>query len=676
MNNMEIFSIYDQATLQRLVITDELTGLYNRRHFRQYLDYLKSEEGEEKLRFALIFLDIDNFKMYNDNYGHSCGDKILIEVAKILNKVVGDKGIVFRYAGDEFTIILPREAAGQAAKICEEIVNDLELEFPYKDFSSDLGKITMSAGYAYYPEEGGTFSEIIDIADKALYYAKKEGKGIYYGGKGVAQVLERMKNNWPPVVYSKDLVGREKELNQLRELVLDSRNGIGQVILIEGEAGVGKSRLMRHFAKSLRAGDYNIIIGECSNSTVMIPYHPFREGLSHCFEAKDPRMLQCYRSLDKVYRKELIKFIPSFMRYETQEKIAADGEIDKFMLYQSILNLLVSLSKQLPIILILDDIHWADEASLNLIVYLAKQLENERILICTCFREEEAPNSNFYHLIKGMSRESKVKHMTLERLTREHLSLMIDKIFEPYKLSEEFKKWVHDESEGNPFYAEEIIKSLLEEGKITKKDSQAIVENYKKFSLPHSIKELILRRILRLSINEQRILGYASVIGQEFQLDLLYKLLEEDESYVLDVLEKARKAFIIKELHEGGAERFTFYHNKIRETIYLEMGFIRRKKLHLRLAELLEQLYSDNLEEVVETIAFHYDKAQKYDKAYKFSLWAAEKAIHLHSYKQAIRYYETCLNYKEYISIPQDEIKNIENKAKQLGEEHLGLEGS
>lgn len=672
---MNMFSIYDPATLQRLVMTDELTGLYNRRYFRQYLDYLKVE-AEENLRFSLIFLDVDNFKMYNDNYGHSCGDKILIEVAKILQKAVGNRGVVFRYAGDEFTVILPKEASEQAEKICEEIVRNLELEFPYKDFSSDFGKITISAGYAYYPEGGKTFSEIIDLADKALYYAKKEGRGIYYGGKRVAQAIDRMKNNWPPVVYCKDLVGREKELNRLRELVLYSRSGVEQVILIEGEAGVGKSRLMKHFAKSLRAGDYNIIIGECSNSTVMIPYHPFREGLSHCFEAKDPRMLQCYGSLDKVYRKELIKFIPSFMRYETKEKIAADSEIDKFMLYQSILNLLVSLSKQLPIILILDDIHWADEASLNLIVYLTKQLENERILICTCFREEEAPNSNFYHLIKGMSRESKVKHMILERLTRENLSLMIDKIFEPNKLAEEFKKWIHDESEGNPFYAEEIIKSLLEEGKITKQDSKMIIEDYKKFSLPHSVKELILRRIFRLNINEQRILGYASVIGQEFQLAILYKLLEEDESYVLDVLEKARKAFIIKELHEGGTEKFAFYHNKIRETIYLEMGFIRRKKLHLRLAELFEKLYSDNLEEVVETIAFHYDKAQKYDKAYKFSLLAAEKAIYLHSYKQAIKYYESCLNYKKYISISQNEIKDIENKAKKLREEHLGLEGS
>jgi diguanylate cyclase (GGDEF)-like protein len=614
--------------------------------------------------------------MFNDNYGHSCGDKVLIEVAKILQKVVGEEGVVFRYAGDEFTIIIPNGNETDAEEMCKRISSTLDEGFPYNEFQYEISRVSISAGYACFPAEGGSFAEIIDLADKALYYAKKEGGGTYYGCTKVKQIKEQMKNSWPPVIYCRELVGREKELSQLRNLVLESKSGLGQVILIEGEAGIGKSRLMRHFAKSLRVGDYNIIIGECSNSTIMIPYHPFREGLSHCFEAKDPRMLQCYRSLDKTYRRELIKFIPSFIRYETEKEVSGDSEIDKFMLYQSILNLLVLLSKQLPVILILDDIHWADEASLNLIVYLAKQCENERILICTCFREEEAPNSNFYHLIKGMSRESRIKHMLLERLTEDALSLMIDKIFEPHILPSDFKKWMHSESEGNPFYAEEIIKSLIEEGRITKRDSQVVVEDYNKISMPHSIKELILRRILRLSINEQRILGYASVIGQEFRLDLLYKLLEEDESYVLDVLEKARKAFIIKELHEAGAEKFAFYHNKIRETIYLEMGFIRRKKLHLRLAELLENLYADNINDVLEMLAFHYDKAQRYDKAYKYSILAAQKALNLHSYNQALKYYEACLGYKEYLSLSDNEIKEIEKKVKDIREKHLGTRGN
>src|SRR4030042_2227439 len=252
--------------------------------------------------------------------------------------------------------------------------------------------------------------------------------------------------------------------------------------------------------------------------------------------------------------------------------------------------------------------------------------------------------------------------MILMRLFEESLSNMVDIIFDPYLLSGEFKKWLHHESEGNPFYAEEIIKSLIEEGKIIKNNGEIAVADYKKFGLPHSVKELILRRVLRMSVNEQRILGYASVIGQEFPLDLLYTLLEEDESYVLDVLEKARKAFIIKELVDERIEKFAFYHNKIRETIYLEMGYIRRKKLHLRLAELLERMHQDNINEIIEMLAYHYNKAQRYDKAYKYSLLGAEKAISLHAYQQAIKYLENCLDYNNYIEVGESEIKDIQHR--------------
>lgn len=666
-NYLDLFQISDTNILQRLLMTDELTSLYNRRYFRQYLDELKRQETEKKLQFTLLFLDIDNFKEFNDNYGHSCGDNVLIEVAKILKNAIENRGKIFRYAGDEFTIILPRHDENEAIAMSQRILEHLKNFFPYSQFPARMNQVTISIGYACYPDEGKVFSQIIDAADRALYYAKKQGRGVFFGGCKMKVNLEKLINNWPPIVYCKELVGRNKEIGYLREKVVNSEDGKGQIVLIEGEAGIGKSRLIRQFARSLRAGDYNIIIGDCSNSTTMIPYHPFREGLSHCFEAKDPRMLRCFKELDEPFRRELIKFIPSFVRF-VDEKGAPPGEssIDRFLLYQSILNLLVSFSKNLPVIFILDDIHWADEASLNLIVYLARQTENEKIMICTCFREEEAPNSNFYHMIQSMSRESRVKHIKLGRLNEDSISRMIDVIFESHVLPDEFKLWVHQETEGNPFYAEEIIKSLLEEHKIVRTETGVAVGDYMKFGLPHSIKELILRRVLRLNANEQRILGYASVIGHEFTSDLVAKLLEEDESYVLDILDKARKAFIIKEMIEDQEEKYSFYHNKIRETIYLEMGFIKRKKLHLRLAELIEKLYPDNLHDFIEILSFHYSKAQAYEKAYHYSLRAADKAIAIQSFQQGIIYLEKCLSYKEFVSLDGEQIENIKNRIKQI----------
>ncbi len=661
-NQMNSFKINDTLILQKLLMTDELTNAYNRRYFRQYLDELKKEELQKEIKFALLFLDIDRFKEFNDNYGHSCGDKVLIEVAKILFKTVADKGKVFRYAGDEFTIILPDHNEEEAKRMCKKIQDSIKKEFPYEEFPYKISPVSLSIGYSFYPEEGNTFSQVLDIADRALYYAKREGGDCFFSNQDLRNNLQKIISEWPPIVYCKELVGRAKEINYLRELVLYSRNGKGQLILIEGEAGVGKSRLIRHFANSLRVGDYNIIIGECNQSSVLIPYHPFKVGLSHAFEAKDARMLKCFRELELAYKRELIKFIPPFERYDPTIELPKDQNIDRFLLYQSIMNLLSSMAKHLPIVLILDDIHWADESSLHLLAYLAKQIENERIMICTCFREEEAPDSNFYHVMQTMSRDKKIHHLKLERLDENSVRIMIDKIFDPYEIPDEFKIWVYQESEGNPFYIEEIIKSLLDEGKIYRKNSKIIVEDYIKFSLPRTIRELILRRILKLSPNEQRILGYASIIGQEFSVDLLSKLMEEDESYILDVLDRARKAFLIREVIEESGERYAFYHNKIREAIYYEMGFIKRKKLHQRIGEMIEKISKDNLKEVAEVLAYHYSKAQLYDKAYEYSLISAEKSIALEAFQQSILYLERCLSYKDFVPLNEDQVEEIKSK--------------
>ena len=157
------------------------------------------------------------------------------------------------------------------------------------------------------------------------------------------------------------------------------------------------------------------------------------------------------------------------------------------------------------------------------------------------------------------------------------------------------------------------------------------------------------RRVGRLSDPLQRVLGFSSIIGYEFDLHILVKLIEENEGYLLDQLEQLTKLQIIREIHSGIEDRFAFAHNKIRDVIYEEMGLIKRKKFHRKVGEILEQLHQDNLGLFAEDLAYHFEQAGIMQKAFAYSLEAGKKALQVHAYSDAYQHFERCSKYKEMV---------------------------
>ena len=258
-------------------------------------------------------------------------------------------------------------------------------------------------------------------------------------------------------------------------------------------------------------------------------------------------------------------------------------------------------------------------------------------------------------ILQNMSRENLYDKIELKPLSFEETSLMLGEIFRGFPVSLGLQQWIYSEAEGIPFYVEELLKLLMDEGYLQKFPDEIRLKVPDKFILPYSIRALIQRRIQRLDEHSRKVLSLASIIGKDFDLKTLGRLTGENEGQLLDVLENLTKLEIIHEDSDGGVERFSFHHNKIRDVIYDEIGNTRRKKFHRNVAEILEDLHTNDVQLYAEDLAYHFECSEEPAKAAYYSLIAGKKALQIHAYLDAYNHFHRCF---QYTRLDQD-ISNI-----------------
>ncbi|HET6267236.1 MAG TPA: diguanylate cyclase, partial [Acidobacteriota bacterium] len=639
--------------------TDDLTGLYNRRFFRQCIGELKSQCDENGGSFALLILDVDRFKEINDAYGHAVGDQALISIARVLEREFTGRGFVFRYAGDEFVGMIPQLSEEDARAFCSRILAEVSLIGAQGEDKNPLKSLSVSIGVSLYPQDGTGISELMDLADRALYASKMSGRNSFHTATEMNRRDREEGRKWPPKVVCESLIGREPQWELLHKHFQDCSNARGHLVFVSGEGGIGKSRLLQQYCRRHRASDYHILVGECTEGTTIHSYAPVRDALKKGFEAKDPATVNLYKQLEENCRRELIALVPQFSRFEKSPLTPAQST-DRYFLLESILMLLQTLSRQLPTVLVLEDIHWSDEATLNLLQYLARNVRGEKILLVATFRDEEAIHTELPSIIQNMSRENLFETIQLKPLAVDETGMMVQEIFRGYHLSEDFKQFMFHESEGIPFYVEELIKLLLEEGYVERFGTELELHKPDKMLLPFSIRSLVQRRISRLADAPKRVLDFASIIGYEFDLGILARLIEENEGQLLDLLEQLIKMQLIREVGAEGEEHYAFKHNKIRDVVYEDMGLIKRKKFHRRVGELLEETHPEDLLLYAEELAYHFHQGGEWAKASAYSLQAGKKALQIHDYRSASSFFERCFDFARHLdSYPVDQLVDL-----------------
>ena len=441
------------------------------------------------------------------------------------------------------------------------------------------------------------------------------------------------------------LVGREHELGDMLAAWrrISALSGDGRVLLVSGEPGIGKTRLVRELMTQVQVAGARVLMGECY-AEGGVPYAPVAsliyQGIA-CLEAGNGRSPVLP---DRVLA-DLITLAPELrMRYPMiPPNPSLDPQTEQQRTYESVLALLSAVSALAPTMAILDDVHWADSGTLYLLRHLARRSRaaNLRLLLVAMYREVELDEALPWHeVLLDLTRERLATRVKLGRLTREQTRDLLYALFEE-EITPEFLDGIYKETEGNPFFVEEVCKTLVEEGKLYFKDGSWQRPPMTEIIVPQSVRIAIQARVAKLSEPAQEILRLASILGREFDFQVIRQASDWDEDTLISALEEAGHAQFISEMRsdQPGQVKFVFVHALIPATLSDSISSLRRQRMHRRVAQVIERLLPDDYE----SLANHFKQAGDLEPARVYFGKAGERALKVYANQEAERYFRTAL---------------------------------
>jgi predicted ATPase len=320
-------------------------------------------------------------------------------------------------------------------------------------------------------------------------------------------------------VVSPVLVGRIQEMDTLERALHSAQRGAGQCIVIAGEAGVGKSRLLSEICRRAEVERFLILRGYCFEQDAAFPYAPLvdalRTHLARCVPLEINERLGPFAP-------EIVKLVPEMALAlpDLQPSPALDPEAEKRRLFESLIGFFIRLAAMQPLLLILEDLHWSDKVSLDFLQLFARRLPTHPILLLASYRQEEAPLP-LTHLLAQFDRERLAREIALAPLTRPNVDLMLRAIFDlPHPVKTEFLDLLYPLTEGNPFFLEEVLKALIATGEIYYTAGHWERKPIRELRVPRSVQDTVQRRTSQLSQAAQKVLTLAAVAGRRFDFAL------------------------------------------------------------------------------------------------------------------------------------------------------------
>ena len=428
-----------------------------------------------------------------------------------------------------------------------------------------------------------------------------------------------------------DFVGRADERSQLDQIGAAAESGHRQVALVSGEPGIGKSRLAAQTAIDLHSRGAAVLFGR-STEDVDPPHRPWAEALSHYVEHAPQSVID--RHVDR-HGGELRRLAPGL-----SDRVAdlpppsqTDSETERYLLRAAAIGLLQEAAREQVVVVVLDDLQWADSQSLALLRHLVSSTSDAELLVLGTHRESELTRGHPLNQVLGdLRREEGVRRISLTGLGEDDVDSLMQAVLgeslpeEGTGLADEIRR----ETDGNPFFVAEILRHLDEAGAMSQDDAGhwALTSSLVDLGLPQSIREVVTSRAERLGDETASLLSTAAVIGRDFDLELLAGAAGRSEDEVLDRLDGAVRGALLYEGRSPG--RFTFAHSLVNNTLYDDLGATRRAQTHRQVAEALEAMCGDDAGERSEELAWHWLRTttpQMPLKAAEHSIRAGERAL-------------------------------------------------
>ena len=461
-----------------------------------------------------------------------------------------------------------------------------------------------------------------------------------------------------------DLVGRDEELARLLEAYGLAASGEGQLVCIVGEAGLGKTRLVAelrgHIQKVAKPPQW--LEGRCVELDVSPSYWPFIDlfrdyfGLSHHEEAGADAQrirdglnaLAGKASFGKARLREIGWVLSRLLSIRFSDEWdhtfdGADSEAIRNMSFLAIRDLLLSMAKDDPAVVVLDDLHWADGISIDMISLLMESLTLSPLLIVCVYRPDRDHRCIQIPTVASRKCPERFAEITLRELTPGECRRMIQSLLSVGDLPANLKSMIMAKSQGNPLFVEEVVRSLIDSGVIYLEDDRwRSNADLAEMSVPETVQSIILSRVDRLDENLKHLLQSASVIGKLFGRRLLETITKREQQLDESLGQLEDRALIYQE-RSIPEQEFAFKHVMTRDAVYEGIIKRTREQFHAEVAEAMETLYADSMEEFCDQLAYHFEKSTNSEKAVKYLLMAAEKAFHAYSNETAINYYRQAL---------------------------------
>jgi len=600
----------------RLIFEDELTGLYNRRYLYHVFNTKISWDNLQQSQISLLMLDLDHFKSINDNYGHHAGDNALIWLSRHLKSVEGSNGMPIRYAGDEFMILLRDTPKHDAMRLGLQLIENIH-NFPFiPENQKDRINLTISLGVASAPDDANSGKALIQQADTALYSAKKNGRDQMVNASEVI----------PKDVFAKtamyqlkevQIVGRGRQLSQVADALKKFSLRQSQFLIAEGPAGMGKSEFLETIRRNLaRSKTWQTKV--CGTPQEMFrPYYLTEKILVDILNRRPDKGAEIFEHMTPVEQVYISQVLPLV---GVDSKIIADRDehTQREELFNTLLQFIQKLVDNLPLIVFIDDLHFADQATLLLIRGLMMRGDFPLFVCSTATKTQEVGTENRADSLDNFC-EAYLQNLGIRkiRLTplaatdiKKHIQLLFPNIFIPAGINEELARV----TQGNPLFIIEILRKLVADHKITFNGKHWSIQPLEEGYLPKSLEEIVTEKISSLDEDSRRILDQVSVLGEDVPLSTLIGSSDKVEANVLEFIDKAAAQGLLNTDFQLNDEVISFLGKRILEITYGAIEPERKEQIHERIGNYQETLYQQKLLPSAATLAYHFKRSTDREK--------------------------------------------------------------
>lgn len=429
-------------------------------------------------------------------------------------------------------------------------------------------------------------------------------------------------------------VGRERELEELLAGLAEALAGHGRLFLLVGEPGIGKTRLADELLARARGQGADALVGRCWEAGGAPAYWPWVQSLRGLLRST---AVEALRSELGAGASVLAQLLPELEELfpGLPEPPPLEAETARFRLFEAVSTFLRNAANSRPLVLVLDDLHAADEPSLLLLQFLARELGNSRLLVVGAYRDiDPGPTEALREALTELAREPITRTLVLKGLDEPQIAEMIV-VTGGAPASEQLVGAINNETEGNPLFVGEIVRLLRAEGGLDGDVSRLVI--------PQRVRDVIARRLRHLSDDCNRVLVNASVLGREFSLAALANVSGISEDELLETLDEAMIARVVSDVPASRGQ-LHFAHVLIRDTLYDELTTARRVRLHRQTVEALEQLYGNDPGPQLAELAHHALAGSEFDKALGHAKAAADYALTVLAYEEAARLYQIAID--------------------------------